>query len=1007
MNLTKDDVIPFWKSLLSIPNEKNLESHLEHFFDASIDMLVDKINNENANKILSIESIELGQEKDDFFKKELDFFLIKLNNIIDPCEILLDKINFRESQNNQLEKIIENDLWYFLIDEATLYFKENNTNFINKNGEEALQIFIEEVFHTKRFRSQCEILYPDLFSLISLRINHYLQYIENIINNITVDLKKIQSLLPISNSSLKVKDIKIGSGDTHSNGKSVAKIEFNQGIVYYKPRTGELDINFFDFMDQLSTYDEKFNFKRAEVISELNYSYFKEVEHVLVENQEEMKIYYEKLGYILCVMYTLNGTDFHSENIIAHGKDPVLVDLESLFHSNIFLNENLYDHGFLEIIKSSDPTVLDIGILPKKIVKNYDSDDYSLEIGGIGAEKQKTSPFKFSEFSIDEDGKPKHVRKFGFNGVSENNPIKEIDDSKIFEMNLIIQSSFEYFYKWILNNKILYQNMIIKYFSNQKIRVILRPTFLYSKLLLLSKNIYIIGNKTNREILFSKLAFERENQLSFVYSEYNQLMNYDIPIFYANTNGLEIMDSNNNNLGVLSDKTPLESTIFKINKMSLDDLDNQKILIDQAMRLKEYKGDKTDIVFGSLEGEKNNIELEKAGYLVQNIGDLLIKRAIHANKESVTWISTTILGKEESEFGVGPVGNDVYLGNAGIALFLAQLYKFTSNEKYKEIVIKAMNYNIRFLQQEKLYESGNVGYYNGTSGLLLSIAVINKIIPIQNFEEIMDTSLQRLKRLVKNSNNYDIFSGSSGLITSLIALDELYPGYRNLIRPLLEDSYSNLYTNAVRKENFCYWENKNTLAYVGYAHGNAGILASLIKLKSIEDDVIGYQLVSNDFLKEISNYIDTAYDEDLNDWENIPKSKKYSHGWCHGVPGLLLTQIIAKESKSEMLKDERYIRNLVDIIVEKGFGANPSYCHGDLGSLRIIQKYAMVFGDENLLEQCNTTYISMFHKTIDKKWKKQVLSHSESLGLVIGVSGWGHSVLQHLYPEQTFDFFTL
>ncbi|WP_342552182.1 type 2 lanthipeptide synthetase LanM [Paenibacillus sp. FSL R7-0652] len=1007
MNLTKEDVIPFWKSILNIQNESDLESHLKHFFGDDIDRLVEKINSENAHKEINIESVKSDQEKQDFFKKEFDLFLSRLNNIIGSCEFLMDKDKFSESQHHQLEKIIENDLWYFLIDEATLYFKENNTKFKKINGEKALQIFIEEVFHTKRFRSQCEILYPDLFALINLRINHYLEYIEEIISNITGDFNKIQSLLPSSNSSFKLKDIKIGSGDTHSNGRSVAKVEFDQGNVYYKPRTGELDINFFDFMDELSTYNEKFNFKRAEVISELKYSYFKEVEHKLVENQEEMEIYYEKLGYILCIMYTLNGTDFHSENIIAHGKDPVLVDLESLFHSNIFLNENLYDHGFLEIIKSSDPTVLDVGILPKKIVKNYDSDDYSLEIGGIGAEKQKTSPFKFSEFSIDADGEPRHVRKFGFNGVSENNPIKEIDDSTIFEMNIIMQKSFEYFYKWILNNKTVYQNMVSKYFSNQKIRVILRPTFLYSKLLLLSKNIYIIGNKTNREILFSKLSFERENQLSFVYSEYNQLMNYDVPIFYTNTNSLEIMDSDNNILGVLSDKTPLESSLQKINRMSLDDLDNQKTLIDQAMRLKEYKGDKTDIVFGSLEGEKNSIELERAEKLIENIGDLLLKRAIHANKESVTWISTTILGKEESEFGVGPVGNDVYLGNAGIALFLAQLYKFSGNEKYKEIVNKAINYNIRFLKQEKLYENGNTGYYNGTSGLLLSIAVINKIIPIEGFQEIMSTSLQRLNRLVKKSNNYDLFSGSSGLITCLIALDNIYPDYREHIRPLLEESYSNLYTNAVRKGNTCYWENKNTLAYVGYAHGNAGILASLIKLKSIENEILGYELVNSDFLHEISNYIDTAYDDELNNWENIPGSKKYSYGWCHGAPGLLLTQITAKECNSKMLKDESYIRNLVDIVIKKGFGANPSYCHGDLGSLKIIQKYAKVFGDNKLLEQCNTTYTSIYHKTIDKKWEKQVLSHSESLGLLIGVAGWGYSVLDHLYPEETFDFFTL
>lgn len=1007
MKLSKTEVMPFWQSLLGFENEEKLESHLEEFFGVPVDIQVENINKENEMKELGIGRIQESEVKQNFFQKELDYFSSEIKALVESNEIIGDKEGFTNSQNDQLEKILENDLWYFLIDEATLYFKDHKGSLENQNGEDMLKVFVEEVFHTEKFRSQCEVLYTELFPLINLRINSYLAYIREIMSNVSLDFESIQTLIPLMDSPLKMMDIKLGSGDTHSDGKSVAKLVFNQGIVYYKPRTGELDIKFFDFLDKLYEYDPNFKFKRIQIISRDTYSYFEQIDHVLVQDAQEMQHYYEKLGYILCIMYTLNGTDFHSENIIAHGKDPVLVDLESLFHSNIFLNENLYDHGFLEIIKASDPTVLDIGILPKKIVKNYDSDDYSLEIGGIGAEKQKVSPFKFSEFTIDPNGNPKHIRKFGVNGVSENNPVKELTNSELSEINRIMQTSFEYCYNWILNNKSLYVSMVNEYFSNQKIRVILRPTFLYSKLMIMSKNIYFLGNKTNRQILFSKLAYERKNQMPFVYSEYEQLMNYDIPIFYAYTNDLEIYNASNDKLGILSEKTPLESTIVKINKMSPEDLDNQKVLIDQAMRLKEYKGDKTDIVFGASESAENSIESERGMALCTNIGDLLIKRAIYPNEESVTWISTTLLGKEESEFGVGPVGNDIYLGNAGITLFLAHLYKYTRNENYKEIVTKAVNYNIRFLQQDKLYENGNIGYYNGTSGLLLSIAVINQIIPIKNFDQIMNTSLGRLQRLVNNCNNYDVFSGSSGLITSLITLNELYPEYRDHIRPLLKDAYNNLLENAVRKDHVSYWKNKNTLAYIGYAHGNAGILAALIKLKSVEEDLFGYNLVDSQFLNEISNYIDTAYDVELNNWENIPGSGKYSHGWCHGAQGLLLTQIIAKESNSEMLRDEDYVRNLVDISIKEGFGANPSYCHGDLGSLRIIEKYAEVFGNEDLRKQCLNTYVDIFNQTIEQKWEKQVLSHSESLGLLIGVSGWGYSVLQFLHPDEVFDFFTL
>lgn len=97
MNLTKEDVIPFWKSILNIQNESDLESHLKHFFGDDIDRLVEKINSENAHKEINIESVKSDQEKQDFFKKEFDLFLSRLNNIIGSCEFLMDKDKFSES----------------------------------------------------------------------------------------------------------------------------------------------------------------------------------------------------------------------------------------------------------------------------------------------------------------------------------------------------------------------------------------------------------------------------------------------------------------------------------------------------------------------------------------------------------------------------------------------------------------------------------------------------------------------------------------------------------------------------------------------------------------------------------------------------------------------------------------------------------------------------------------------------------------------------------------------
>ena len=43
---------------------------------------------------------------------------------------------------------------------------------------------------------------------------------------------------------------------------------------------------------------------------------------------EDVENYYRRAGAILCLVYAVNGTDFHCENLIAHGSHPVLVRVQ-------------------------------------------------------------------------------------------------------------------------------------------------------------------------------------------------------------------------------------------------------------------------------------------------------------------------------------------------------------------------------------------------------------------------------------------------------------------------------------------------------------------------------------------------------------------------------------------------------------------------------------------------------------------------------------------------------
>jgi lantibiotic modifying enzyme len=97
-----------------------------------------------------------------------------------------------------------------------------------------------------------------------------------------------------------------------------------------------------------------------------------------------MQRYYRRVGMLLGVAYVLGATDFHQDNVIASGEQPVLVDLETLLQplprSFDAVRTDSADERAIEIMHDS---VLRIGLLPFWIAGDRGR---SYDVSGIGAE---------------------------------------------------------------------------------------------------------------------------------------------------------------------------------------------------------------------------------------------------------------------------------------------------------------------------------------------------------------------------------------------------------------------------------------------------------------------------------------------------------------------------------------------------------------------------------------------------------------------------------------------
>ena len=120
-----------------------------------------------------------------------------------------------------------------------------------------------------------------------------------------------------------------------------------------------------------------------------------------------------------------------------------------------------------------------------------------------------------------------------------------------------------------------------------------------------------------------------------------------------------------------------------------------------------------------------------------------------------------------------------------------------------------------------------------------------------------------------------------------------------------------------------------------------------------------------------------------------------THLWCHGSSGILLSKLLLFRDgyRDGMIENE--IISAVQTVQKNGFGKSPTYCHGDLGNLSVIDLAGRTLDNAMLRNSVFNTFNDLYTGTLSRNWKKKELKSCNSYGLMIGLSGWGYSLLSH------------
>src|SRR5699024_4317980 len=142
---------------------------------------------------------------------------------------------------------------------------------------------------------------------------------------------------------------------------------------------------------------------------------------------------------------------------------------------------------------------------------------------------------------------------------------------------------FYFVYKWILENKDLYLNLVKRFFDGVNSRVIIKPTFLYAQLLSISYHPDLLRNSIHRNIFFNRIGLAQSfiDNKNIPNNEYLDLLACDIPYFSINSNELVLRNSQNEIIpGIKLRNSPIKTVINKIDEMNLEDMEFQSKIID-------------------------------------------------------------------------------------------------------------------------------------------------------------------------------------------------------------------------------------------------------------------------------------------------------------------------------------------------------------------------------------------------------------------------------------------
>ncbi|MEM7114704.1 MAG: type 2 lanthipeptide synthetase LanM family protein [Chloroflexota bacterium] len=762
------------------------------------------------------------------------------------------------------------------------------------------------------------------------------------------DLPTLQT--KFSQTLHQVTALSLGLSDSHLGGRSVIIVTFDGDFkLVYKPHSLAIEQAYQTFVEWVNGDAELLPLATLNVLDCQSHGWVGFVQHAACHDEAAVKRYFERSGMLLCLMYVLSGTDYHIENIIVNGEQPIPIDLEMIFYPPTAMGIGNETQS-----ESSSPTVLNSLMLPFGLSSRLQGMDISF----FGASADKAAPitqnvlhnintdsmrWEDKEIMLETIETPTHLLYLEANGQ------KQVQNS--YQHRADILRGFEKMYRFLLARQALLLNegSPLEPFNGLKIRFLARATQLYFRLLVNSFEPDVLREGMDRYVYLKQLGRgytqEDANARRFARlldEEHQALTETDIPFFEMTTDSLHLTTPDGQTIKNAFARSGYDHVRGIVAGLSEADLAQQRFLIRQTLVAKGMDDESTDARLFPTSTRKTTSQgdaAQPADFLAaaEEIAEMLMQTAVYDGQRAAwTQIDFTPDGAGFANF----VEDHLYSGRGGIALFFAALASVNGENSvmYRRYAYAALAESRERLAQGQRthFLQPGIGAAVGAGSLAyVFLRCANWLEDDDLLEEAKKFALLMTPELIAQDEILDVLAGAAGAILSLLPLYAQRQD-RAILGRLIACADRLVETQQPSEQGGAGWVT-NRKMLTGFSHGAAGISYALLKM---------FELTGNGRYLQAAKagiaYEQTQFVPEANNWQDLrTDDERMMTAWCNGAAGIGMARLAGQP-----IFDNEQVR--ADIVA--GFAATETavrkktskpvahLCCGDIGLAEILQK---------------------------------------------------------------------